>query len=221
MAEYKGKDKKVTLTNTDELTDEIKALEACINSLIEQAQSLKTSISKMKDRIQRIKLLQNDINRKNKRAKEQHELIVKWESLAKFLASDKVKNLLTESINPFNEYLHDVSTCIKGWALVDFDCNNGLSYDGRSYHLLSESEKWRVDTAVSYAIAKLTDNNIFVLDRFDVLDLPSRLPFMEWLHGIAELGSVDSVIVAGTFKEKFDVPNTFNFIWLENQNEGK
>lgn len=44
---------------------------------------------------------------------------------------------------------------------------------------------------------------------------------MEWLHGIAELGSIDSVIVAGTFKEKFDVPNTFNFVWLENQNEGK
>ena len=144
----------------------------------------------------------------------QHQAVTAWTTIADLLSpSGDIGKLLSQSVQAFNDVLADVETMI-GWQSVKFDYDNGMTYDNRPYHLLSESEQWRVDTAISYVFSQLADTRIFAIDRFDVLDLPSRLPVMKWLNGLAELGTVDTVIMAGTMKETPKTPPTFNVFWL-------
>lgn len=144
----------------------------------------------------------------------QHQAVTAWTTIADLLSpSGDIGKLLSQSVQAFNDVLADVETMI-GWQSVKFDYDNGMTYDNRPYHLLSESEQWRVDTAISYVFSQLADTRIFAIDRFDVLDLPSRLPVMKWLNGLAELGTVDTVIMAGTMKETPKAPPTFNVFWL-------
>ena len=56
-----------------------------------------------------------------------------------------------------------------------------IKYRYRPYHLLSESEQWRVDMVCTVVIAKLSGISIVVLDRLDILDLRSRQMIMRWL----------------------------------------
>lgn len=144
----------------------------------------------------------------------QHQAVTVWTTIADLLSpSGDIGKLLSQSVQAFNDVLADVETMI-GWQSVKFDYDNGMTYDNRPYHLLSESEQWRVDTAISYAFSQLANTRIFAIDRFDVLDLPSRLPVMKWLNGLAELGTVDTALVAGTMKEAPKTPPTFNVFWL-------
>ena len=147
-------------------------------------------------------------------AMQYHKAIEMWTSAADILSpSGDIGKLLSKSVNDFNDVLSDTEI-MDGWTGIKFDYDNGLMFDNRPYHLLSESEKWRVDTAVSYAFSKLSNWKIFVIDRFDVLDLPSRLPVMKWLHGLAERQAVDTVIMAGTMKEQPKTPATFSVFWF-------
>lgn len=150
-------------------------------------------------------------------AMQYHKAVEIWNSVADLLSpSGEVGKLMFQSVDEFNAYLDNAESMIS-WQSIKFDYDNGMTYDGRPYHLLSESEKWRVDTMVSYAFSKLSNYRIFAIDRFDVLDLPSRLPVMKWLHNLAELGSIDTVIMAGTMKETPKTPPTFNVFWLGNE----
>ena len=147
-------------------------------------------------------------------AMQYHKAIEMWTSAADVLSpSGDIGKLLSKSVNDFNDVLSDTEI-MDGWTGIKFDYDNGLMFDNRPYHLLSESEKWRVDTAVSYAFSKLSNWKIFAIDRFDVLDLPSRLPVMKWLHGLAERQAVDAVIMAGTMKEQPKTPSTFSVFWF-------
>ncbi len=151
------------------------------------------------------------------KAQAMHSQVKMWTAIAELLSPNgDIGKMLGQAVQPFNEQLQIACDCIK-WSEIRFDYENGMMFDNRPYRLLSESEKWRVDTAISYAISQLSDSRIFAIDRFDVLDLASRLPVLKWLDGLAELGSIDSVIVAGTFKEKVQCPPTFNSIWLEGE----
>ena len=49
-----------------------------------------------------------------------------------------------------------------------------ITYGGRLYGLLSESEKWRADTLLAIAIARLSGIRLVLLDRFDVLQPTAR-----------------------------------------------
>lgn len=144
----------------------------------------------------------------------QHQAVTIWTTIADLLSpSGDIGKLLSQSAQAFNEVLSDTEL-MEGWTGIKFDYDNGLMFDNRPYHLLSESEQWRVDTAISYTFSKLANTRIFAIDRFDVLDLPSRLPVMKWLHGLAERQAVDTVIMAGTMKEAPKAPPTFNVFWL-------
>lgn len=147
-------------------------------------------------------------------AMQYHKAIEMWTSAADILSpSGDIGKLLSKSVKDFNDVLSDTEI-MDGWTGIKFDYDNGLLFDNRPYHLLSESERWRVDTAVSYAFSKLSNWRIFAVDRFDVLDLPSRLPVMKWLHGLAERQAVDTVIMAGTMKEQPKTPATFSVFWF-------
>ena len=204
----------IPLTTSQDMVDELERLSRHIVTTrgeIERLQHLQRQASMATGGQQQANAQAEQITAK---AMQHHKAVEMWMSLADLLSpSGDIGKLQAQSVSEFNGYLSNVSDAI-GWQPIRFDYDNGLLFDNRPYHLLSESEQWRVDTAVSYAFARLSNMRIFAIDRFDVLDLPSRLPVMKWLHGIAELGTVDTVIMAGTMKEMPKAPPTFNVFWL-------
>jgi hypothetical protein len=80
---------------------------------------------------------------------------------------------------------------------------------------MSESARWRADASLADAIAQLSGLKMFALDRIDVLDIGNRMACLQWLHGMAIKGEIDSVLLFGTFKERPQTPETFNTFWIE------
>jgi hypothetical protein len=110
-----------------------------------------------------------------------------------------------------------VAARLARWQPVAITNDMVLTYGGRAYGLLSESERWRVDAVVALAIAQLSELRLVMLDRFDVLDLPSRTQLIRMLMELAKLETIDTVIVCGTLKE----PPLFktaavSAYWIEN-----
>jgi hypothetical protein len=58
---------------------------------------------------------------------------------------------------------------------------------------------------------------LLMLDRMDVLDIPSRSQLMTWLDELASSGELDTAIILGTLKAlPTTVPETVKAVWLEN-----
>lgn len=150
------------------------------------------------------------------KAAQYHTDVVEWSAIAEALSPAGIPaEILASALDPFNSLLRDVATAT-GWAQVAINADMDITVNGRPYNLLSESEKWRTDTALTYAISQLSGLKLFALDRVDVLDTHSRLTLLKWLHSLALASQIDTVILCGTFKELPKVPATFSTHWLEN-----
>jgi hypothetical protein len=150
------------------------------------------------------------------KAAQYHADVNEWSAIAEAFSAGGIQaEILASALDPFNALLRDVATAT-GWAQVAINADMDITANGRAYALLSESEKWRADTALAYAISQLSGLKLFVLDRVDVLDTHSRLTLLKWLHGLAQSTKIDTVILCGTFKELPKVPATFSTHWLEN-----
>lgn len=147
------------------------------------------------------------------RAKELHTQVTAWTKLAADLSPDGLPAaMLARALGPFNERLM-ASHAATGWPLVQVAPDMGITAGGRAYGLLSESERWRADAVLSEAISHAAGLKLLALDRFDVLDLPSRGRFVRWLAGLAD--EYDTIIAAGTLKaEPADLPGKASAVWL-------
>ncbi len=68
-------------------------------------------------------------------------------------------------------------------------------------------------TAVIGQVSKL---RILMLDRFDVLDIPSRGQLIRWLMHMADEGHIDQALVFGTMKPADrQATNHITWHWLE------
>ena len=88
-----------------------------------------------------------------------------------------------------------------GWQKAVVEADMGITYGGRLYGLCSESEKWRADALIALAIAQISGLRMVLLDRFDVLDSPSRQRLLGMLLKLDQLGAMDTMIIAGTMKQ--------------------
>ncbi|NBF06071.1 hypothetical protein GV819_27670 [Pseudomonas sp. Fl5BN2] len=137
-----------------------------------------------------------------------------WTLIADLLAPDGIPGeILAGALKPFNDSLAKGSQ-VAGWPLVQ------ITAGGRTYTLLSESERRRVDALLALAIAEHSGLRFLVLDRFDVLDpppLPARGQLFRLLMAANKAGTLDSAIVCGTLKEKpAKLPSEINAVWIEN-----
>lgn len=149
-------------------------------------------------------------------AERQHCQVKAWSLIADALGPNGIPSeILADAIGPINKLLasHSAST---GWAQVQISDSIEVTFGGRLYGLLSESEKWRCDALLSAAIAKLSGLGLLVLDRLDVLDLPSRSQALKWLMQLTKSGDLQSVIVAGTLKQPMDNPPPgVQAVWID------
>ncbi len=150
------------------------------------------------------------------KAAEHHAAVRSWTLIAEALAPDGIPaEILASALGPFNNLLADLSG-IAGWAQVTITDAIDITAGGRQYGLLSESEKWRADTLLTLAIAHLSGERFVMIDRLDVLDLPSRNQAIKLMMNVTQTDLIDQVIIAGTLKAPMaNVPAGMQAMWLE------
>lgn len=151
------------------------------------------------------------------KAQAAHQDVVAWTGMADALSPTGVPaEILADAIGPVNDTLRRLSG-IAGWSPVQISADIEVTFGGRLYGLLSESERWRCDTAIALAIATISSVlRLVLLDRFDVLDLPSRNQAIALMRAMTSEREIDSVIVAGTLKEPMaKTPEWLQAVWIE------
>lgn len=140
-------------------------------------------------------------------------------SLAADLLSNKAESIPSElvqrTVGPINRLLMEICG---NWNQLPFvvDASMGVSRgDGHRYALLSESARWRMDSAIQLALAALGPLKLVALDRFDVLAVEWRGDFFDMLEWYASTYPEVTVITAGTLKSKPDLGESIKSWWVQ------
>jgi hypothetical protein len=147
-------------------------------------------------------------------AAKQHTSVQNWVKLADLLAPSGIPSeMLNAAIGPFNASAARIAAALRfGTPVVGPDM--AITMDGRAYGLCSESEQWRADAVLALALAEHSRMRIVALDRFDVLDLPSKEAAISGLYGLVKRGdAADTIIVLGTMKAAPPAPRDVMVVW--------
>lgn len=150
------------------------------------------------------------------KAQAAHQDVVAWTGMADALSPTGIPaEILADAIGPVNELLQRLSGTA-GWSPVQISADIDVTFGGRLYGLLSESERWRCDATIALAIATISGLRLVLLDRLDVLDLPSRNQAIALMRAMTSDREIDSVVVAGTLKEPMaKTPEWLQAVWIE------
>jgi hypothetical protein len=153
---------------------------------------------------------------KTVQASKHHVDVESWDAIARALEPNGIPaELLSAALGPINARLAQ-SAADAQWPPVEIGADMAITYGGRAYGLISESEQWRADAMLAEAIASQSSWRLLLLDRFDVLDLPGRADLIAWLDVLAEAGEVDSVFLFGTLKaEPTNLPASIGTHWID------
>ncbi|MBX5809226.1 AAA family ATPase [Pseudomonas aeruginosa] len=151
------------------------------------------------------------------KARAAHQDVVAWTGMADALSPTGIPaEILADAIGPVNDTLKRLAGTA-GWSPVQISSDIDVTFGGRLYGLLSESERWRCDTTIALAIATISGLRLALLDRFDVLDIPARTrQAMKLFQSLAVAGEIDTLIVAGTLKEPMaKTPAWLQAVWID------
>ncbi|TEH03004.1 hypothetical protein IPC1331_31095, partial [Pseudomonas aeruginosa] len=151
------------------------------------------------------------------KAQAAHRDVVAWTGMADALSPTGIPaEILADAIGPVNELLQRLSGTA-GWSPVQISADIDVTFGGRLYGLLSESERWRCDATLALTIATISGLRLALLDRFDVLDIPARTQqAMKLFQSLAAGGEIDTLIVAGTLKEPMaKTPAWLQAVWID------
>lgn len=156
------------------------------------------------------------VEEKTEKAAEAHATVKAWNAAGDALAPDGIPGeLLNDALAPVNQSIAVLSGMC-GWskAVVEYDMS--ITFGGRLYGLCSESEKWRADCLIALAIAQISGLRMVLLDRFDVLDSPSRQRLLGMLLKLDQLGAMDTMIIVGTMKQAMPASDLYSSVWIVN-----
>ncbi len=150
------------------------------------------------------------------KAQAAHQDVVAWTGMADALSPTGIPaEILADAIGPVNDTLKRLSG-IAGWSPVQISADIDVTFGGRLYGLLSESERWRCDATLALTIATISGLRLALLDRLDVLDLPSRNQAIALMRAMTSDREIDSVVVAGTLKEPMaKTPDWLQAVWID------
>ncbi|MNQ37306.1 chromosome segregation protein [compost metagenome] len=145
-----------------------------------------------------------------------HEQVKAWNAAGDALAPDGIPgDLLNDALAPVNQSIAVLSGMC-GWNKAVVEADMSITYGGRLYGLCSESEKWRADALIALAIAQISQLRMVLLDRFDVLDSPSRQRLLGMLLKLDRLGAMDTMIICGTMKQAMPASDDYSSVWIIN-----
>lgn len=189
-----------------------------IESLQNKIALLKASRKQIQDALDQINKnlrIATEAEEKTKKAAEYHAAVQAWDLIASALAPDGIPGeMLSAALDPINARLAKNSTDT-GWKQVVINDDMSISNDGRPYGLASVSAKWRINTMIAEAISHVSGIKFFMVDEFDLLDLPNRSAFLKWLIDLTSNHEIDSVLLFGTLKEKpAKLPAEITAYWI-------
>lgn len=156
------------------------------------------------------------------KAAQHHADVVAWDALAEALGPTGIPaELLAEALDPINDRLAATANMTE-WFRVGIEADMTITAGpGRTYALLSESEKWRADAMIAEAITHLTGLRLLVLDRADVLIGAERDRLFWWLDDLAVDGAIDTALVFMSLKAPpAGLPDGITAFWIEDHQVG-
>lgn len=141
------------------------------------------------------------------KAKLAHEEIGTWMAMAETLLA-MPGEYLGNALKKMNALASEASKALA--ASVQIGADMGAMYGTIRYDMASESEQWRCQLAIGYALAKMGGLNLLVLDRFDLVEVAARPAILKWIASLEDV----QVILAGTMKEKPKLPASIQVEWL-------
>lgn len=143
----------------------------------------------------------------------QHAAICDWSDIAAALAPDGIQaDIMDEALAGMNATLRAHCTAVSDtWPLVQIRGDMEVTSNGRPYRLLSESEQLRCAAMIALAVSVRTGVGILMLDRFDLLDLPSRNALL--MHLAKQ--DVQSILFATLKELPAKLPPTVAAYWIE------
>lgn len=155
-------------------------------------------------------------------AAQYHQEVLAWSAIGDALSPDGIPGeILAEALQPVNDKLADLAD-LAGWRVPEIGADMIITFGGRAYRLLSESERWRVDALVGAALAEISGLRCLILDRFDCLDLPGRSDALCLVDALVADGRMDTVLVLGTLKAAPAAPSdAFTVHWIEQGHAGQ
>lgn len=149
------------------------------------------------------------------KATDAHAEVKAWLSVGDALAPDGIPaEILQSALAPVNQSLA-VLAGMSGWKAAVIHDDMSLSYGGRLYELNSESGQWRFDCLMALAIAQISDLRLVVLDRFDVLDVKSRVRLIHMLKELGRMNLMHSMILLGTTKGPYPPEPGAGSVWVQ------
>lgn len=207
-------------SNIEPVTQEdVDALRTSIEAACRQRDDLQSTV----ETLRRAQQAAEAADQRTKDASQHHADVTAWLKIADALAPDGIPGeMLEQALKPINSHLREYAN-LTGWMQAAIKNDMSITADDRPYALLSESEQWRVDAMIAVAIAHLSKLKLVVLDRVDVLDLPSRGALFDWLDEMTGFQVLDSAILCGTLKaipevladESRDFWKAINGFWIE------
>lgn len=198
---------------TEVKESEVQAADATVKQLTAERTELRTKV----DALAEAKRLAESADANTTKATQLHADIMQWIAVADALGPNGIPGeLVGKALGPVNTRLAQ-SADDTGWQRAQIDNDMAVTYGGRSYALLSESEKWRTDAMLGEAIAQVSGLRLLMLDRFDVLELNGRAQALAWLSTLAINNEVDTVLVGATLKSATGPwPEGIEAFWVSN-----
>lgn len=187
---------------------------------VDEIKSERTKLIKELEEEKRIVRLNLAAAQKSADALAAHGHIMDWEKIAEALAPSGIQgDLLGEALAPINARMTECPLTGPGThVLITTDMDillHDIRRGGRRYEMLSESEQWRVDAAITEAISSLSGLRMLGLDRADVLDLPGRGALFQWLGDLIDTTEIDTAMVFATLKAAPDLGDGFGVFWID------
>lgn len=103
-----------------------------------------------------------------------HRAVTAYLAMSDVLAPTGLRQtVLAQRLSDLNTELSGICE-LSRWAVVSIDSDIGISYAGRDYSALSESEKFRVRVTLQIALSKMDGSQCLVIDAADILDRQGR-----------------------------------------------
>lgn len=136
--------------------------------------------------------------------------------IGKCLAPDGCRQRkLAECLDAFNDTYLAPTSDDAGWRPIVLGADLDVTYNGKRYSLISESEQWRCRVAMQVAMARLDGSELVIIDGADILDIPNRQGLF---MATSKCGL--KVLIAATFSKPDSAPHLPPEIghsyWIEN-----
>ncbi|MBK7491114.1 MAG: AAA family ATPase [Nitrosomonas sp.] len=159
-----------------------------------------------------------DATEKTKKAARHHADVLTWDLIASSLAPDGIPSeMLGAALKPINARIAASVAALNFPGKVHIrDDVTIMEDDEKLYSLSSKATRLLIDSMIAEAISHVSGIRFFMVDEFDLLDLPSRSAYLGWLIDLAENKEIDTAIIFGTLKQPpTNLPPVISVHWLQ------